>query len=397
MGKVHLSKRLREIGVYLSLFSFIANTGLETICDFKIFALLRVLCCLCACIHYVRRRKTSLLMLSIIIFITWLECVTCYYRGISLRSLYEDLIIVSACFFFDYQIKENRIRFLQMLYWYCCVTISLNFLSILLVPEGLYLGNPPDVGVHFLLGNYNTFIIHILPAVCVGYHLMVEGRIPKRQYLFLWIIVIVTFFLRTSTTSVIGLLVFGGFLLLFNKKVWRIIFNQPIYVISTTVAVYLFVFARSKNMLCYLSSITGKNITLSGRTRIWSNMIDLLPGHWMVGYGKQDTSELINMLNFDHAHHAHNLVLQVIWQSGCVGIILFGIIMMIAIYTFLRTTDNKIVRCYSCALFALLIMSISEFYGYREISSMIVIFNGCCNIINCLKSRTGDALLERAL
>lgn len=397
MGKVHMSKRLGKMGVYLSLFSFIPITGLEMICDLKIFVLLRAFCCLSACIHYVMRRKTSPLMLSIIIFVIWLESVTGWYRGISLRSIYEDLIIVSACAFFDYQIKENRIEFLQMLYWYCCITISLNLFSILLVPKGLYLGDPPDVGVHFLLGNYNTFIIHILPAVCVGYHLMVEGRIFKRQYIFLWIIVIATYLLRTSMSSVIGLFVFGSFLLLFNKKVWRIIFNQLIYVISIAIAVYLVVFARYKSILYYLSSITGKNITLSGRTRIWSNMIDLLPGHCIAGYGKQDTSELVNMLNFYHAQHAHNLVLQVIWQGGCIGIILFGIIMMITIYTFLKTSDNKVVRCYGCALFALSIMSIAEFYGYRVIFSMIVIFSGCCNIINSLKSKKGDAMLENTL
>ena len=239
MKKMYLNSWIKNIGVYLSLFSFIPVIGLEAMYDTEIFALLRILCCLSALFHYIRRRKFSGLMSFIIAFEMWLIGVTIFYRGSNLIMLYGSMVIISTCVFFEYQIGKNGVKFLLKLYRYCRITIFLNLLSILLVPEGLYFGDFNEVRCYYLLGNYNLFIVHILPAVCVGYHLMVSRRIKKRNYFFLWTMVVATYLLRTSVTSVIGLLIFGMFLLFFNKRVWKAVFNPIIYVISAMTIGYL--------------------------------------------------------------------------------------------------------------------------------------------------------------
>lgn len=393
MKKMYLNSWIKNIGVYLSLFSFIPVIGLEAMYDTEIFALLRILCCLSALFHYIRRRKFSGLMSFIIAFEMWLIGVTIFYRGSNLIMLYGSMVIISTCVFFEYQIGKNGVKFLLKLYRYCRITIFLNLLSILLVPEGLYFGDFNEVRCYYLLGNYNLFIVHILPAVCVGYHLMVSRRIKKRNYFFLWTMVVATYLLRTSVTSVIGLLIFGMFLLFFNKRVWKAVFNPIIYVISAMTIGYLLVFVHSGNLISYISSVTGKSITFSGRTIIWSNMIERLSSHWVIGYGIQNVSEFIKAVGHYHAHHAHNLILQVMWQGGYIGACLLGGILLIAVYSLLKVSNNKIARSYGCTLFVLLVMSITEFYQYKVIFSMIVILNTCCIHIRSWNEQIGNTIL----
>lgn len=383
----NLKDCLRKIGVYLSLMAFIPVLGLEAMYDYDIdvFVLLRALCCLSALICYFKRRKFTRLMQLIAVFAAWTLAVTVFYWNLDLYKLYSVVIIISACAFFDYQIDKNKEVFLLQLYRYCCVTIFLNLLTILFFPEGLYLGEIPDIGCYYLLGNYNLFIVHILPALCVGYQLLADRKIKKRDYIFLWISVAVTYIFKRSMTSIMGLLVFVVFLLFFNKKAWKKVFNPIVYMVSTAVAVYLLVFVQPQFLISLVSTITGKNLTFSGRTMIWSRMIPLFSGHWLMGFGLQDTQALIEAVDFYHAHHAHNLVLQVLWQGGCIGVLLLIGILVITFHSLWKASDHKTARCYCCAIFALLIMSIFEFYEYRAIFSMLVIFYGCCAYTNSLK------------
>jgi O-antigen ligase len=74
----------------------------------------------------------------------------------------------------------------------------------------------------------------------------------------------------------------------------------------------------------------GKDTTFSGRTIIWPKLLDMLAGNWMTGFGfgafwvNGTITKLETSLYFGWVvNHAHNGFLELILDTGIIGLILF--------------------------------------------------------------------------
>lgn len=369
--------------IYVCLLFFLPLTGLEEIYNNLLWIpLIRIACCFISILVYIKRRNVSILMFIITFFCLVLNISTTFNQGYYFGAFYGQLfLILGICCFFEVQIKKDKNQFLLCLYQYCYLTIILNFASILIFPQGLYADIRGITETNYLLGNYNSFICKILPALCVGYHLLQENIIKIKNYLLLWLIVMITYIYVSSITSIIGIAIFGIFLLLFNNKISRIIYNSIFYSGSALYLAYYLVFRHAGITFLFITRITGKSITLSGRTVLWDKMVSLLSKSPILGFGVYKNIDLIEYFGLDYAGHAHNLLLQVLFQTGIVGCLLWVILILITINTLLKTSFNKIARSYGCALFSLLIMLSTDFYGYAIIFQMFLLINFCCREI----------------
>lgn len=378
-------EKLKPILLYCIMFILIPISGIEELLDGMIFLpLIRVLCCIASILVYMKSSKISLLMICVGFFCIFLNLSTIFNHGSYIGAIYgQTLFVIAVLCFYENLIRYRGIYFLSKLYNFYSTLIILNLIILILFPNGLYLDSIQQPG--YLLGNRNTFIVYILPALCIGYHLLQIKKITHRQYYLLWGISVLTYIFNKSATSIIGMTILGTFLLFFNNKVSRMIYNSFIYVFCSLLLFYFIILNRSKGLYAIIIDITGKSPTFSGRTVLWDKAISALSHSKWLGYGIQSKDFLIKEFELSYAGHMHNLYLQILYQIGILGFILFGIILFLIAKNLLKTSNDRISRCYGCAFFALLIMSTTDFYGYSSILSMFLIVNIYCSYKNNLQ------------
>jgi O-antigen ligase len=86
--------------------------------------------------------------------------------------------------------------------------------------------------------------------------------------------------------------------------------------VAVVAAVFLLVF---KSQLVFLETV-GRG--LSQRDVIWSNVIERMPDHWLVGYGGGAAPGAFHLSDGFVVHHVHNLYLEILYQYGLTGVIL---------------------------------------------------------------------------
>lgn len=127
--------------------------------------------------------------------------------------------------------------------------------------------------------------------------------------------------------------------------------------VVSTVALVIVAIAAAIGSLAAIADAAGKDLTFTGRTQIWTAVIDAIGQRPVFGYGVRGlfsppasplTSELIRAIGFK-AGHAHNGLLDVALQLGVVGVVLVvGLLAGI-----IRAGLREMRRSYHVPMFAL--------------------------------------------
>lgn len=371
-------KKFHNLFMYICLFLFVPIDYIARITDeLTILTLLRIALCAFTFILYIRRKKLSVNILFIFFFTCLLNISTFLNHGSLVLAVYGHLyLLLGICCFMEYHLERSDLIILY--YRYCFFWIVLNIFSILLWPKGLYVA-PGDMGtgINFLLGNYNSFIKLILPALGIGYFLLKKKRISFKNYLFLWFLVFVTYLLVDSMTSRVAVFLLAIFLLLFNQHIFAFGVNPVVSATILTVVTFIFALNPIEWMQMKLAQITGKSLTFSGRTILWERMVDSIQHAILLGYGMQDREFLVDKFQLPYAGKAHNLIIQILYQTGIIGLLLFSLIFFAVSYCLLKKTDGKIERCLKCVLLVISVMFCFDFYSYVWIFQMFLILTYC--------------------
>ena len=316
-------------------------------------------------------------MVIIAVFTIWVSTLQ-FFKGEGLVVVvYRALLIIGKCSFIEYEIRKNPLQFCKHLYVYCFVLTLINLITIFLLPKGIY--DSGGWGYYYLLGNHNGYIVIIFPGVCAGYYILKNKIIKKRNYLSYWIAVIATYYMERSVTSIIGLALLVGFVLFLNYRFLQAFLNGPIYILLAAGINYFVVFYIKNNSYLWLAllAMLNKSSTVSGRVIVWNRAIsEMSKSGWML-LGLPN-NELQNWLDGMHLYHVHNMVLEISFQAGIFGLLLWIILLILTAYNLSQTYYDKISRMLGCAFFALLIMLVTDFYGYPTIFSILVMINTIC-------------------
>ena len=374
-------KNFYDLFLYLALFFLVPISYIEEVCDKCSFIpLFRVGVCLVIIILLIRKRKLSFFLILSAFFCGFLVLSTFFNHGDYIGAIYgQFLFSISICCFFYYVYLQRGSNFLKILYNYYLFLIVINLITIIVFPNGLYMDARETQSTNFFMGHYNAFITKILPALCIGYHLLVETKISHKNYFFLWLLVFLTYLKLHSITSIFGIALYATFLCTFNKKACKIFLNPLIYVISAGTALYFVVFNRSSQIYELVTRFTGKDITFSGRTILWDKVLNSISKSIFIGFGVQTEDSLISYFELNYAGHSHNLALQVLFQTGILGSMFWLLIILCTAYNLWKNLNDKVARSYGCAFFSFLIMSIFDFYGYASILPFFLIINCYCN------------------
>ena len=242
---------------------------------------------------------------------------------------------------------------------------------------------------NYFLGNYNSFIKYAYLAIISGYISLKE--MGKKfhflfSYILLWFLSLFFVLKVHSTTSCIGLIFLALFLLAFNTYFWKSLFCMTNYIIFNTVFFILIVAIPENCLFKWITALLNKDITFTGRTYIWENAINWFKSYLILGNGIEPNSIITEKLGNVYAAHAHNLYLNIAYQTGILGVIIFSFIFIVFICR-IRTLKNKKVKgMLTSTVFCILLMSQFEAYSLDFMLIYITFIITYCNIKGSYRS-----------
>ena len=276
--------------------------------------------------------KVSKILIAIGIY----EAILCFSTFANDGDLYTFSLscmdIISFCMMIEMCVRRNAIWFIKQMLNVLTVLYIINLATLILFPAGYYV----SIGIRSVnkLGNWfmgldNTQISYILPLVCFW----TLYATYKEYTLFRKVLFIILFslfmYITWVASSVFALFVFTMLIIYEEIKSNQKIFNIKTYYIVHIIFFLAIIVFRVQDIFSYLiDDILQKDITFSGRLIIWDNAMNCIKQHPWFGWGHEHI--INNYIRID-ASHCHNYYLNVLYESGIIGMVAFLAILVIII------------------------------------------------------------------
>ncbi|MCE7792393.1 O-antigen ligase family protein, partial [Salipaludibacillus sp. CUR1] len=302
------------------------------------------------------KKEYNLFIILSIIFIIW-RSFSSYYFSEGVLDLVNSFRILTLILLINITIKKYPKSTLKALSALFGFYIILNFISYLIFSGGLYWTGSQNA---WILGIENQFGYFLIPGILLSIlfswykHKKISGL-----SLFVVMLAVSTLLMAWSATAIVA--VFFLLTSIFINVRQRI---KPVYSFITLSILYLaiwFVIVRfnSFNSLeIIITDILGKDLTFSGRTRIWDSVFDTIPNSLWYGFGIN--SEVLGGIVTYFA--AHNMILQIFLDTGLIGLTLFFICIVVGGVKLQKTKNNRVSVILLIGIFGILIGGITESY-----------------------------------
>lgn len=311
---------------------------------------------LIALFMYLKKKKISKIIILISIFLSIFMISDAINSNDLSNSL--DLVIetLGLCVLTDFGIKNDKKNFLKSFEIVLSILVYLNFISLFLYPNGMYVNNN-GFSMNWILGYKNRHILYIIPAILLSYLNNNQNKLSLRT-----ILLLIAGFVSTikvwSGTALIGMaliLIFFAFKWLFSIK----IFNIKNYVIVYIIVFFWIIVFRIQNLFDWLIvDILSKDLTFTGRIYIWDKATQMINQKPIFGYGNQTLKYSATI------YTTHNQILEILFKTGFVGLISYLSIIISScknLYKYRKTFESKFI---SLIILIYFIMMIAEYYNF---------------------------------
>lgn len=177
---------------------------------------------------------------------------------------------------------------------------------------------------------YSIFsILPLLTLIVYNSCYQNDGKIDGKS----WAIVAACFLLKVLTnaaTGIISLALFVVLIYLFSRgHDYSSFFNPASGILLLLLFSCMFCVFLSTDFFQGIFSIFGKDVTLSGRTYIWSATVPSIIASPWTGHGVLTSLEFVELHGFPIWElawgHCHNAILELLFQDGLAGFLLFGL------------------------------------------------------------------------
>lgn len=264
--------------------------------------------------------------------------VAVYEIGIILASLINQNITVSlvvvaatvlgACILTDFYMQRcSRINFIKTIIVILGIFIIINFFSMLLYPEGIYI-NARGWSNNYFLGYKNSAIyVYLLFMLVVGISCHIKKKKLDIKYYLICLFILFLTIMSRSTTAIITMSMLVIAIVVFqHKKIPKIINVGSMYLTSVIISICIIAFHVQDQFNEIFELLFQKNSTFTGRTMIWNaGMIKILE-HPLCGNGN---------ISFDNITSAwvvtqiHNQFMDVMLMGGIILFFIFTLIFFV--------------------------------------------------------------------
>lgn len=307
---------------------------------------------------YIIRFKFSKSTIALLLFIVLILFSTLLNDAASVNIFIKSFMkIVSLALFIDWVIEYNSKNIIRGLYYSLYIVILINFLTIVIYPNGLYSGSYIN---NWFLGYDNTHIFWYIPALVLSLiNLKFKGKKIDILTIVLFVIISYSVYYCFSANSVVAYTLFLAYLFL-NKYINKFV-NSKVCFIAFLLLFIFIVILRVQNIFSWLIvDILHKDLSFTGRTIVWDNTIKLIKEKFVFGYGMEEGIIVSQKLGNAHYVHAHNTLLDVLYKGGIIALVPFMSYIYLSILKLYKKRENEIAKMVSFAVFSLLLMMLFE-------------------------------------
>lgn len=286
---------------------------------------------------------------------------TIFRQGNVAQAIIGAATIVGEIVLFETAVKRNLVNFLRTICAILTVYVVLNLLTVMFIPQGLYLteNNSPV----FFLGMHNRFVFWMLPLICLSsvYAYLTVGKLTWKQYA-IHAICLATLILEWAVGAMIGLLIMVAYFLVVDRMSVSVA-DYRLYLVIYLLLWVTMTFMDTLDAWDWLTyGIFGKSDTLDARLRLWTKgkkylFSDL--SHFLFGCGLE--SDAVIKEKFWYVH-LHNNLLNVMYQTGLVGAAVYTSAFLTIIKPLVRFKDHPVGKLLAFTLFAFFIMLLMDTY-----------------------------------
>lgn len=323
--------------------------------------------------YVVKRKPISIVIVLTAVWGVLLAYSTLIHRGEVYNSILTTFSMLSVMLLYDTAYNSDKSIFLSAQLFCFELMIYINLFTVLAFPRGLYRDSITHRWNMWFLGYYNTHTQYFVPAIMFAW--LYRDRSGKRiRALALQLAIYITAFTVWSGGEIVLLLSMGIVYTFFKNK--TTIFNYATYWL---LHIYFFVFIillKFQNLFEWLiDDFLGKWNSLITRMDLWERHIQHFLRSPIIGYGIQNgyavrVPENGGML---YAVHAHNLLLELLYQSGIIGIVCFAAIVILSGRNVMRHKESQESKLIATAFLGWCVATLVEPYMTPFLMGMFVI------------------------
>lgn len=140
----------------------------------------------------------------------------------------------------------------------------------------------------------------------------------------------------------------------------KILSNVKFLVIIFALLNYLIIIYRAQERMeilrYFITNILHRAIHITGRFDIYSKFGDMMKGNWLLGYGY--STDIV--YQFTKLANAQNAFLQIVTVCGLVGLVLYMIFLLLALFPLKKVQSTFLKRILAAGMIAFLISAIVE-------------------------------------
>ena len=301
---------------------------------------------------YMKKFRISKLTMTYLAYNLVLLISTIKNNGSITKFLSDFLMNLGMIFLIELYLKNDKMKIMKVLSSIFYFLMVLNTISFIIVPEGLavtqYLKTPI-----YLLGIDNRFSFTYIPGLCVIaiYDFMKNNKITKLTIIY-FMITFITFVYFWSAGALVAESMFFIHYIFIYKLKYKHFTNKyfPIIIVSF---LGLVVFRVQNIFRFFIVDILHKDLTFSSRTILWDKAIKIINNNMWLGTGIQKSEFSIKAIS---AFHAHSHFLNIMFQSGIIGVIIYIYLIFDAFKKLNEYRKNVIAQMVAFTLFVLFIM-----------------------------------------
>lgn len=377
MKNITLSKktiRIYMLYIFLLLpffempYLFVLSSTIGTICKIH-----KIISGVIIGILVIRDRRYSKIINYIVLYLLVLVFATLYNGGDYQYLFSISLGILVLSLITDYGTRNHPFQFLGAFELMLSIMIYINFILIVLNPNGLYVATDTLYWENWLLGYRNSLILYVFPALLCS---VINGYRNNKLYFRTKILFIISFLstvLSGSSTLLVGLFLTLIFIVLKKILIYKKIMNVYSYTI-TYIAIFLgIIILRVQNWFSFIIvNILKRDLTFTGRIFIWDYVIEFIKFKPILGYGIENTFIRYSKTKIWKSFHAHNMFLEVLYKTGFIGFIIFLKIISLSANELNKTKSELISKFVAWQLFSFMILLLMEAYSFIYIFYIFV-------------------------
>lgn len=350
--------------IMLCLLAFIRPESLLQIPGVStLYNMYRIMVVILLALQYIpHRRKYGRFFLLWIAFESFIVATTVIHGGNVFFAVQQMITVFAIGVLFELY-KSKPLLVYKAIYRVFGFFVILNFISILLYPDGMYVtGVTNKAYENWFLGFKNKHIVYNLPLLAVTILLGKRDSFCWNKIAMLVITLFCVMYVG-STTQIVAVSVFLIISFLpFVHRNYRV-FNLYTYFTAAVVMFVAIPVFRLQYLASYLLvSILHKDVDLTNRTFLWNRAFDAIAEHPVIGWGEQSNEVKHALYESYSIISAHNQILEYLYVGGIILISLYALINIMLAEKAKRYQKQESTQILAGLYFALQVALIAEVY-----------------------------------